>query len=216
MTIRLQTKKPETPTVLGLILQSYAMGILMFLQTILLVSYGHLFLSEQYEESMNKSLQRQGGEMDIYMETCIFLQISNSSAILILSARTLGFFFSTMPAWQLFLSTAIGQVIVNAWVFSPPGKELGFGRGLVAKLDPQDMARIWGYDLLWLLFLDLVKMTAGGIWEKFKPADIDRNPALEAKNRKSRRVSNNLMPHHAAVLQPQDKEKVLKRRSSKL
>merc|ERR1712151_1378806 len=34
-------KKPETPTVLGLILQSYAMGILMFAQTIMLIEYGH-------------------------------------------------------------------------------------------------------------------------------------------------------------------------------
>merc|ERR1712039_326565 len=42
-------KKPETPTVLGLILQSYAMGILMFVQTILLVMQGHLFLSEQFK-----------------------------------------------------------------------------------------------------------------------------------------------------------------------
>merc|ERR1712050_184915 len=38
--------KPETPTVLGLILQSYAMGILMFVQTIMLVMQGHLFLTK--------------------------------------------------------------------------------------------------------------------------------------------------------------------------
>merc|ERR1712050_459463 len=37
---------PETPTVLGLILQSYAMGILMFVQTIMLVMQGHLFLTK--------------------------------------------------------------------------------------------------------------------------------------------------------------------------
>merc|ERR1712066_20994 len=42
-------KKPETPTVLGLILQSYAMGILMFIQTMGLVLQGHLFLSDQFE-----------------------------------------------------------------------------------------------------------------------------------------------------------------------
>ena len=34
--------------VLGLLLQSYSMGILMFVQTMLLVSYGHLFLSDSY------------------------------------------------------------------------------------------------------------------------------------------------------------------------
>lgn len=47
--------------------------------------------------------------MDKYLETTIFLQISNSSAILIFSARTVGFFFTTMPAWQLAFSTALGQ-----------------------------------------------------------------------------------------------------------
>merc|ERR1712066_73637 len=94
-------EKPETPTVLGLILQSYAMGILMFLQAMFLVAYGHLFLSSTYKDSMTKSLSQKGGEMDEYMETCVFLQVSNSSAILILSARTVGFFFTSMPAWQL-------------------------------------------------------------------------------------------------------------------
>merc|ERR1711953_953191 len=39
-------KRPETPTVLGLILQSYAMGILMFAQTIMLIEYGHNFMSD--------------------------------------------------------------------------------------------------------------------------------------------------------------------------
>merc|ERR1712113_364490 len=72
-------KKPVTPTVLGLILQSYAMGILMFVQTMLLVAYGHLFLSHKYRDSMTTSLAQKGGEMDEYMETCVFLQVSNSS-----------------------------------------------------------------------------------------------------------------------------------------
>jgi H+-transporting ATPase len=178
-------KKPETPTVLGLILQSYAMGVLMFVQTMILVQYGHKFLSQNYSEGHDASMEADGSEMDKYMETVIFLQISNSSAILILSARTLGFFFSTMPAWQLMLSTAIGQVLINLWVVHPLG-------GLVAKLVPSDILAVWAYDVLWLLFLDVVKMTAGAMWEKLKSEDIDKNPALTEQKRKSRRLSNNL------------------------
>merc|ERR1712048_1025945 len=181
-------KKPETPTVLGLILQSYAMGIVMFVQTIMLIESGHRFMSKTFEESHARSVDPDmtGKEMDKYMETCLFLQISNSSAILILSARTRYFFFSTIPAWQLLLSTAIGQVLINLWVWHPPG-------GIVEKLYLQDVVAIWIYDIAWLLFLDVVKMFAGFLWETLKPADIDKNPALSSKNRRSRRMSNNLM-----------------------
>ena len=59
-----------------------------------------------------------------------------------------------------------------------------------------DVLKIWGYDIAWLLFLDLVKMTAGKLWDKYKPATIDRNPALQAKDRNSRRMANNLRPSY--------------------
>merc|ERR1739844_99447 len=180
-------KKPETPTVLGLILQSYAMGILMFVQTMILVAKGDLFLSDEYAKS--KKASKPQGEMDEYMETCIFLQVSNSSAILILSARTVGFFFTTAPAWQLAFSTAIGQVLINLWVLYPLGKALGL-KSLISQLAPQDVGMIWLYDVCWLLILDIVKMVAGALWEKLKSPDIDKNPALSAQARKSRRVSN--------------------------
>merc|ERR1711953_39335 len=109
-------------------MQSYAMGMLMFVQTMGLIMYGHLFMSERFGQAYHATMdESSGGEMDRYLETAIFLQISNSSAILILSARTVGFFFTTMPAWQLGLSTAIGQVLINTWLLFPPG-------GLVAKM----------------------------------------------------------------------------------
>merc|ERR1712003_391311 len=179
-------KRPETPTVLGLILQSYAMGILMFVQTIMLIEWGHNFMSSKFTDSYDVSMDEgnAGKEMDRYLETTIFLQISNSSAILILSARTVSFFFTTMPAWQLGLSTAIGQVLINLCIFFPPA-------GLVAKMHAKDVLYVWLYDFAWLLVLDVVKMTAGFIWEKFKPADIDKNPALSNLKRQSRRMSNN-------------------------
>merc|ERR1712193_347607 len=104
---------------------------------------------EQFQAGSKMSFDpgNAGKEMDRYMETTIFLQISNSSAILILSARTVGFFFTTMPAWQLLFSTALGQVLINLWVFNPPGT-------IVKKMDGSDVMKVWIYDVLWLLFLD--------------------------------------------------------------
>merc|ERR1712196_514348 len=143
-----------------------------------------------YKKSMDPG--NTGKEMDRYVETTIFLQISNSSAILILSARTVGFFFTTMPAWQLLFSTAPGQVLINMWVFDPPGT-------WVKKMDGSDVVTIWIYDVLWLLFLDVVKMTAGGIWEKMKSPDIDSNPALQQSATKKKRMSNNLGAGYAVA-----------------
>lgn len=181
--------KPETPTVMGLLLTSWTMGILMFVQTMLLVAYGHMYLSETFADSFRTSLSNADdpskGELDEYMETTVFLQISNSSAILILSARTVGFFFTSIPAWQLVISTGIGQVLINLWCFNSPGK-------IIKQLEPYDIYMVWAYDILWLLILDCVKMTAGYIWEKFKPAEVDSNPALTSVQKRKKRVSNNL------------------------
>merc|ERR1712080_487459 len=171
----------------------------------ILVQYGHLFLSSEFNQGFVTSMDpgNAGKEMDRYVETTIFLQISNSSAILILSARTVSFFFTTVPAWQLLFSTALGQVLINMWVFDPPGT-------IVKKMQGSDVVAIWIYDVLWLLFLDVVKMTAGAIWEKLKSPDIDSNPALQTDKRK-KRMSNNLQGGYvvaAANLQGNDSENV--------
>merc|ERR1719343_1357425 len=81
----------------------------------------------------------------------MFLQISNSSAILIFNARTQGFSFLSKPAIQLFLSAVVSQLFVNALL-------LCSGGFIVEQLNPKDVALIWAYDLLWLVVIDLVKM----------------------------------------------------------
>lgn len=186
---------PETPTVVGLLMQSYAMGMLMFVQTMGLIMYGHLFMSERFGQAYHATMdESSGGEMDRYLETAIFLQISNSSAILILSARTVGFFFSTMPAWQLLFSTVLGQLIVNVWI-------LFFAGRLVDKMTPEDVGMVWLYDVIWLLILDVVKMAAEKIWDHYKPYDIEHNPALVAKQqlkRQNSRLNNSLMAGNVA------------------
>ena len=87
--------KPETPTVMGRLMQSWSMIVLMSVQTTLLVGYGHHFLSDRYRLGYEKFVvhldpNAKGQEIDKYIEATLFLQISNSSAILILSVRTLG------------------------------------------------------------------------------------------------------------------------------
>merc|ERR1719367_660726 len=181
---------PETPTVVGLLMQSYSMGILMFLQTMGLVMFGYLFMSEKFLDSYKATMgSGSGGEMERYLETAIFLQISNSSAILILSARTVGFFFSSMPAWQLLASTVVGQLVVNVWIIFFAGR-------LVDKMLVSDVAMVWLYDIIWLLILDVVKMMAEAVWDHIKPYELEHNPALVAKQQKKRnscRMNNSLM-----------------------
>merc|ERR1711862_171413 len=116
----------------------------MFVQTMLVVAKGHKFLSDTYKTGYETTISGEGQEMDKYVETVVFLQISNSSAILILSARTVGFFCSTVPAWQLLFSTVLGQALINICIFFPP-------MNLVSKLEPMDVASIWIYDFCWLL-----------------------------------------------------------------
>merc|ERR1719394_1477155 len=134
---------PETPTVLGLLIQSYSMGILMFVQTMGLVLQGHLFLSSKFKnvaDVMKYNHENDRTEMDAYQETAVFLQISNSSAILIFSARTLSFFFTSLPAWQLMFSTVLGQVLVNIALLIPDN-------GLVGAMNPIDILYVWAYDI---------------------------------------------------------------------
>jgi len=81
----------------------------------------------------------------------MFLQISNSSAILIFNARTQGFSFLSKPAPQLFMSAVVSQLFVNCVML--------FGNNFIVKeLLPSDIAAIWIYDFCWLIIIDLVKM----------------------------------------------------------
>lgn len=63
---------------------------------------------------------------------------------------------------------SVAQVLINVWCLWAP-------TGLVDKLLPMDVLKVWGYDIAWLLFLDLVKMFASGVWEKFKPVTWHKN-----------------------------------------
>mmetsp|Transcript_45381 Transcript_45381/g.82921 ORF Transcript_45381/g.82921 Transcript_45381/m.82921 type:complete len:933 (-) Transcript_45381:84-2882(-) len=180
---------PETPTVLGLLIQSYSMGILMCVQTLILCRHGKDFLSHKFAKEIADNPDP--SVLNPYMESTIFLQISNSSAILILSARTVGFFFTTVPAWQLVLSTAIGQILVNGALLFP-------GHFLVEQLELEDIVKVWIYDFAWLLILDVVKMGALKAFKAYKeatmPPEMQEDPVKAMVRNSYRKAANSVEP----------------------
>lgn len=108
----------------------------------------------------------------------MFLQISNSSAILIFNARTQGFSFMSVPAIQLFMSAVVSQLFVNCML-------LFAGGFIVEQMEPIDVATIWAYDLSWLIIIDLVKMTIiriqdGGAQEQSLTQAMNRQSFMRA------------------------------------
>merc|ERR1719221_1951825 len=79
------------------------MGLTMCLQTVLMYYHGDQFFAPKFSVAGSA-----------YKDAAMFLQISNSSAILIFSARTVKWWFSTKPAWQIIFSAAIGQIVIIA------------------------------------------------------------------------------------------------------
>jgi len=131
---------PEHPTVMMLIVVAYACGFTLAASSTCLYAFGDKFLGPKFVGNF------------VYKESCMFLQISNSSAFLIFNARTTGFFFMSKPALELFLSAVVSQVVVNTFLFTSGGF-------IVAQLDPSDILGVWLYDLSWLLIIDIVKIS---------------------------------------------------------
>merc|ERR1719387_3430303 len=131
--------KPEQPTVVMLIFVAYALGAVLSTSSVILYSQGAKFLTSSFVTDFK------------YKQSCMFLQISNSSAILIFNARTQGFSFLSKPAYQLFWSAVVSQVFVNMMLLFSDGF-------IVEELAPTDIMAIWAYDLSWLIIIDLVKM----------------------------------------------------------
>merc|ERR1719478_979486 len=164
--------KPEQPTVKMLIFVAYTMGLTLAASSTILYAYGDklgpLALSSAFSDASYYA----------YKETCMFLQISNSSAILIFNARTQGFSFLSKPAKELFLSAVVSQVFVYAILL--------FGNGfIVEELDPMDVLKIWAYDLCWLIIIDLVKMMI----IRIQDGPVEGVNSIKGRNRLSKSVS---------------------------
>jgi len=158
---QIPSAKPETPTVVMLIFVAYTMGFVLSASSTILYSIGGKFLSDKFDTDFK------------YKETCMFLQVSNSSAILIFNARTQGFSFLSKPAIELFMSAVVSQLFVNCML-------LFSGGFIVEQMLPADIAAIWAYDLSWLIIIDLVKMSIIRIQD-----GAGEQVSLEAVNRQS-------------------------------
>jgi len=168
---------PETPTVLGLLLVSYTMGILMATQTTLMYAHGRDYLDPAFHCMPTVT------SICEYKDSAVFLQISNSSAILILSARALhGFWFMNgMPAWQIIFSTSLGQVIVNSlMLFAPPALS-----SFVHPVTAHDIGLIWVYDFIWIFILDVAKIIMNKLWDSHEQAHRVEDPFVAKQRRRS-------------------------------
>jgi len=172
--------KPETPTVKMLIVVAYSMACVLATSSTLMYMFGSalpgLHLGEKYgpagpstgkmcvfaavsDDAAVADAIEEGeagdcflAQFNMYKAACLFLQISNSSAILIFNARTIGFSFLSAPHPLLFGSAVVSQLFINVVLLT------GILPSLTPKLDPADVGVIWAYDFAWLIIIDLVKM----------------------------------------------------------
>ena len=135
---------PEAPTVRGLVVTAYALGVLLATSTLLFNSFGGAVLASDFDESQR------------YRQSALFLQITNSSALLIFSARTFGLWFGSKPSWQLAASALVAQLLVNLLVLLSADAFHPY----FIQLAPSDVLCVWVYNAAWLFVIDLTKIAA--------------------------------------------------------
>merc|ERR1719253_784436 len=172
------------------------MGILMGIQTTIMYAHGHQNpfpaqwkLNEQFHCMPTPTSWCE------YKDAAMFLQISNSSAILIFSARSTKWFFSSMPARELFMSTMMGQLVVNGIMFLPKGNQVS---EFIHPITPHDIGMIWAYDIVFLFILDIVKQFMISLWESYELTTIKEDPFTAKQRRKSMNSTEANLPGRAA------------------
>ena len=134
--------RPETPTVTALVITSYTCGIVLALSSLMLYIHGAKFLDADKFTTDFK-----------YKESLMFLQITNSSALLIFSARATGLWFLSCPDIKLFISVVISQAIVNFAMLYPE-----YALNIVDEVDTADIMTVWIWNFSWLFAVDLAKI----------------------------------------------------------
>jgi len=134
---------PEIPSMPSILLASMLYGGLETAQTLILYTSGWL--------------QNDDSDADKYRDAVVYLQMSIAIEFLIFSCRTPGFVLSSFftksrPSMLLFLGVMFANVLVSLLA--------GFGI-LIYKVRWLDILAIWGYDLGWLVAIDLVKVFLG-------------------------------------------------------
>jgi H+-transporting ATPase len=185
---------PETPTVMGLLVVSYTMGLSLCLSTVFMYYHGNLMLGPEFHTNEH------------YHDCAMFFQISNSSAILIFSARSVKWWFSPLlgnskipkPAWQIVFSAMIGQVLIMA-VMRFPSKAM---ESYIHRLAWSDILYIWGYDIIWLFILDIVKQLMMALWESYEEANKEADPFVRAERKSATSLEKNVPGRKASFKRP--------------
>jgi len=178
--------KPETPTVLGLLIVSYTMGLTMCLQTVIMYYHGQQFLGPLFTTNPQ------------YKDSAMFLQISNSSAILIFTARTVTWWFSSTPAWQIIASAGVGQVVIIC-IMRFPSKALD---AYIHRLTFADIGMVILYDFVWLFILDIVKQLMMHLWDTYEAAHSEPDHLARQGRKASRSLEPNVPGRAASFKRP--------------
>jgi H+-transporting ATPase len=135
---------PDVPTLDELITVASFFGVALTLESFLFYHLGFDFLSST---SYNTD--------DAYRQACIYYQIAVAIELVVLSTRTKGFFFMSLPSWQLLVSIAAGLVVITILVV--------FG-WLCDRLSWFDLGTIWAFDLVCFVIIDALKVLAFAAW----------------------------------------------------
>merc|ERR1719224_340997 len=112
----------------------------------------------------------------------MFLQISNSSAILILSARSVTWWFSSLPA---------KEIIVNGMMMLPALPGL---KNFIHPVKPRDIGLVWIYDIIFLFVLDIAKQGMMYLWDSYEETIKVEDPFIVKQRRKSQNSTEANVP----------------------
>jgi len=149
------SKKPEQPSISGLLGLSTVLGICTSIQSLAFFYLIRSFGIDTSELGDCHPLNEQGcmcnHDSNMYIQTLMYLQISVSAELLIFAIRAPGSMFFSMPSTALIVLTQGASVLMS--VLCATGV---FGDA--TKLAWADVGLIWAYDLVWLVLIDFVKI----------------------------------------------------------
>lgn len=181
------SKSPENPDVNKLLIVAAGLG---FLGTSfsMLFAYGARYLKGSvFIKNYDIDLCNVGTTDQTYrIQSAIWLQIFIAAELLIFSARAPSYFWvSIAPSPALFFSVMLGNIIASIMA----GQSVRFGA-----LPAQDICVIWAYDIICLLFIDILK-----VWiYKFFNESTEVLPELTETGSVSDRYPGAHKDHHEA------------------
>ena len=142
------SQEPELPTINKLLRIAVMFGLLMTVESLFFYIFGHYFLSSSFRGTTPDDV--------MYTQEMLYLQISVSIESLIFITRVPdGGFYSSMPVSSLILSVVFANFIITG---------ICVGGLLGPKLAWKDALITWGYDFVWFIFIDTIKVPLGALF----------------------------------------------------